>query len=93
MKPPLLLVIAASSVTMLSLYNLYRFWFDIDNHHKRNQNRIKNLHPKYPFRSYAENLIKNKKAWAFQGRALGTFNTLILLAVDCLLIYAFIFGQ
>jgi len=93
MKPPLFLVFVALVVTILSLHNLYGFWFDIDKHHKRYQTRINNLHPQYPFRSYAKNLVKNKRAWTFQGRALGTFNTFVLLAVDCLLIYAFIFGK
>ena len=93
LKPPLFLVVAVSIGVILSFYNLYGFWFDIDNHHKRNQKRIENLHSHYPFRGYTVNLIKNKKAWTFQGRAMGTFNTLVLFIADCFLIFAFIFGK
>lgn len=93
LKPPLPLVIFFLFGTVLSLYNLYGYWFNVDHHHKRSIKRIDKLHPQYPFKEYATKLVRNKRAWTAQGRALSTFNSIVIFIASCVLIYAYFFGK
>ncbi len=93
LRPPLFLVIGVLLATFISASNLYGYYFDIDNHHKKYQKRINDLHPQYPFRNHAIKLVNNKRAWTLQGKIMGTINTVIFFAISCFLIAAFIIGQ
>jgi hypothetical protein len=58
----LFFVIAVFMVTLLSLYNTYKFWFDADNFQKQSLKRAKNT-PAFPqVKNYAVQKIKNKRA-------------------------------
>lgn len=79
--------------TLLSLYNTYKFWFDVDNFQKQSLKRAKNT-PAFPHvKSYAVQKIKNKRAWMTEGRVMGTIMSIIMIILTGFLITALFIGQ
>jgi hypothetical protein len=93
MKPPLLFVIFGLLVTLIPIYNVYKFWFDPERFHQETIDRMESVPTHQSMRSFALKKIKNKKAWILEGRIVNTIMAIFLLGVDGLLIYAFIFGK
>jgi hypothetical protein len=91
MKPPFFLILAVLGITLLSMYNTYRFFTRPQKVKKESLKGISELPKWYPFRSQLIRRVNNvNSSYELAGLI---FTTLVLLIVTILLFVSRFIGQ